>query len=280
MTHIIGKPKPPKRGATFADVAHKHWFACLGLRFQRIGDAAYRFREDGEPSCVPIKMNQPVQLLTQPQPIDPEPDPDVCTPEKVENGAILQDSDGLCMRIFDNEHMLVDLQSGEAWTPGTLGSWRRVTASVVVHEEPGTHVMRDDDRGGARLQFWGGGEAQSSTGVSWEQLQAIVQQGAALLAAADERERQGDPGSAERDSLVQALAHDPDAMRRFNQAKPAEDRSKPAPGWEWGSNPAGYKMGRLDEDNWRSDVFSSREDAIAATWLKHDAQQAGEGGGE
>jgi hypothetical protein len=65
--------------------------------------------------------------------------------------------------------------------------------------------------------------------------------------------------------------------------EPAEDRSKPAPGWDVVPKAKDYEVSRADMSipAWKrlaKGGFLTRADATAWTWKQHDAQQAWKGG--
>ncbi len=213
---------------------------------------------------------------------------------------IEESTPGGCMVSTDGERFGSDRHSG-----------RRVPASVVIHGEPGTHVDRDSE------DWWSirTGSNEPWVGLNKADLVSIIQQGAALLAQQDAKPEElptarhpmepsddqvradmdlvfTKPGSCEQqvlDSLdpredytdgerehIRELRR---KARELDEAKAAEDRSKPAPGYQvmpQGSCDWGARRAVVGE-YWKTGL-RTKAHAIAWTWTQHDAQQAGEGG--
>ncbi len=305
--NIIGTPPKPRAGATYTVIEEPMGRPSLPWRVRTPGGnllPGYAQKHQAQ-RCA--------DLLNEASQRTPEPDPAVCTYGELEPGerfAFAVTPECFCQRT-DEGHVY----GGYAVTGvDPKMPVRRVPASVVVHEEPGTHV-RPDHRG--HDVFVNGGPC------SFDDLQHIVQQGAALLAQqdvapesdmapsacpecgsseVDEFEpvdgspswacsncgRTTHPGQRkpENDPLVQRLAKDPEALKRFNECKPelAEGRSKPAPfAGDDGLTPLPWAQGfllslaadleRLDER--RADTLRRLAQSLRD---RHDAQQAGEGG--
>ncbi|MEL6705728.1 MAG: hypothetical protein AAFP15_15790 [Bacteroidota bacterium] len=305
MTHIIGTPPEPKRGATFADVPEDNVFFRAGHRWVRLrswlnlcGATRNARKLSGLPDTAWFDPDEPVTLLTQPTPVEPEPDAAVTTygelkPDEV--FALRVTPGSLCWRTDDGH-----VYGGCAVTGmDPQMPVRRVPASLVVHEEPGSanewpsvgQLLPDSDVVQLLLP-------EGVMGMPRARAEALCSQLAWTLHALAQRDAKPDtpaepvehrrtsrfpPGSAESDPLVQALAADLEAMRRFNEYKPesAEDRTKPAPGWAVVNPPGsdcwhGVSRAPCRATPTRRDYL----DAVRDTWREHDAAQAREDGGE
>ena len=84
MTHTIQSPKPRKQGATFADVPDESLFEYRGTLFRRSPDitskgGSRRNAVNCHTGGLALFYDLDPVTLVSVQPIDPEPDPDVCT---------------------------------------------------------------------------------------------------------------------------------------------------------------------------------------------------------
>jgi len=209
-------------------------------------------------------------------PRDPEPDPAVTTYGELKLGLnglhVDPDYGELCILTESSPLTIVSLGTGAPKYPAPGDPVRRVAASVVVHEEPGTHLRAALNGTGVLLVE---GPAKI---IPWDQLRAIVQQGAALLAQEPASPESGEPyrmtteqGRAVHQALVGSVEED-DFV-----GEPAEDRSKPAPGYDRPDH-GGKGWYSRGPDRHLFGPFDTPKQLIAATWAKHDAQQAGKGG--
>lgn len=192
MTHIIGKPPAPKRGATFADVPEEGVFLWAGHRWVRLAPGrdlngvqrnARRISRHGDLTW--FDDGEPVTLLDV-TPRDPEPDPAVTTYGELEPGGRYLNLDSS----YECDILLAKTPRGPVGVDGRNRPMppaslpvRRVPTSVVVHEEPGSYVERS--LGSAQVfRVLCPAENRHITVLDRE-LQRIVQQGAALLAQQD-----------------------------------------------------------------------------------------------
>lgn len=208
--NIIGTPPKPRAGATYTVIEEPMGRPSLPWRVRTPGGnllPGYAQKHQAQ-QCADL-LNDVTSRTT-------EPDPAVCTYGELEPGEwAVDDCYGPSMRIEESTPGGYMVSTDGERFGSDRHSGRRVPASVVVHEEPGTHV---------RLHHRGHDAFVNGGPCSIADLQHIVQQGAALLAQQD--------AQPEDDPLVQRLAKDPEALRRFNEAKPkaAEERCKGAEG--------------------------------------------------
>lgn len=263
-THIIGKPPAPKGGGNVRIEERGHGSGyCVSLSGPMSRGEAERFARALEEAAAP--------------------DPAVTTYGELEPGGFCQFTDSTRTDLWQKGHR------GQYLT-GTTGDFsavrdhdpvRPVAVSVVVHEEPGTHVW-PDDADSSRVAIL---EPESGR-MSYERAEAktIVRQLAAWLAQEPASPESDEPDPEDVDPLIADGLHgrplgDSELRRCFTEPESAEDRSKPAPGWSVAVNT------RHERDLWearRGDgyggYFDFETDAIAWTWAQRDAQQAGKGG--
>lgn len=170
-------------------------------------------------------------------PRDPEPDPAVTTYGELEPGGIVESDGDLGIRTWEDgtsAAFLVDLESGEPWQP--RNPVRRVSASVVVHEEPGTHVW-PDDADSSRVAIL---EPESGR-MSYDRAEAetIIRQLTAWLAQEPASPESGEPEPAELQAgdrigvVFEGCSDDVHGLRvGIVKRQPAEDRSELATNYE------------------------------------------------
>lgn len=289
MTHIIQSPKPRNQGATFADVpiaADKNDMRALflngaGCILQRCGKR--EAREFGLERRYEYGLGDQATPLSV-QPIDPEPDPDVCTYGELRIGETFAFSDelGALLRRTDEGHVYIGCGQHYSHRPdGT--SVRRVSASVVEHEEPGTPGGRgqvevaDEPGNGVFLH----GHHYGETIWADEEIAGrLIRQLAAWLAqqaASPESDDVSACGVCSSDESCDCECPDADALPSCLKPEPAEDRSKPAPGYTVRHVVNRWVLERPGTPFFLKD--SSKTFLIRRSWAQHDAQQAGEGGG-
>ncbi len=161
MTHIIGKHPAPKRGVTFADVQRGQSLEQppgSGLRYTLplAGNASDAVSwTTGATST--FDADAPVVLLRT-EPVDPAPDPGVTTYGELRPGEyfVFPDTptiirERVAIETTHRQPKATGCQivgSHHAAAADSVCHWaadelvRRVTASVVVHKEPGTCWMR------------------------------------------------------------------------------------------------------------------------------------------
>ncbi len=195
MTHIIQSPKPRKRGATFADVpiaADKDDMRALflngaGCILQRCGKRWAR--EFGLEQRYEYGLGDQATPLSV-QPIDPKPDPDVCTYGELEPGEWFEWSAGP-LALHKGAHLRLEsgwlhVRHGVQWAHAEADHpVHPVSASVVEHEEPGGQWVKPAHRG--HFAYVNGSPADRET------LATIVRQGAALLAQQAASSESGEP---------------------------------------------------------------------------------------
>ena len=184
MTHIIGTPPAPKRGATFADVPIGSDYECLGVRGHRLSRTRAVLlsgpRAGQQVTVDELKLADSVTLLTQPTPVEPEPDPSVTTYSGLQEGEWFEfpeEPDAVCLR-FRTGYVEA---GGTAYIGNSIPCSEpvhRVPASLVVHEEP-THVRLSEGELAVRNGQGQWTRLAREAGVLL--LQALVRQGAAIL---------------------------------------------------------------------------------------------------
>ena len=260
--NVIGKPPAPKRGATFADVPRGDLFGHRSGSTYRKRDASSAISTVSG-ITVSFEPGVPVTLLTQPTPVEPEPDPAVVACGELPPGSLFThhlDADpgnDIWMRGDERD---MHTRDGRLSETGEETPVRRVPASLVVHEEPGKWVSEDG-------HFLHHGSAFKLT---VETATAMARQLVGWLAREAAKPK---PPSADERRAAQIAR-----LPTQRLPEPAEDRTKPAPGW---SSPY-YRLGGwcTSGPHKAHNGFSSPADAIAWTWAEHDAAQAREDGGE
>jgi len=299
--HIIGAP-PEKRGATFADIAKTQVFDAKDPS-ERASDGIVRWVESRgrarqlnalSADWVKFPADWPVIPLAL-TPVEPEPDPAVTTYGELKPGqwfVVLnvspQDDEGVhqkgwsneCTRLSDGKHgvchdeIYVRVLSPLEVAAHILDA-AGVAASVVVHEEPGRFPLVTKDGPGFRFM----GIYLSDR----EQFEHALSEAAHVLAQRDASPASEPEPSTWYEQEASKNGHAVDCDRRDWDTnpctcEPAEDRSKPAPGF---SEPhpcwlvphyPGASDGQLFIGIPQSQAM------IEASWAQHDAQQTGNGG--
>ncbi len=266
MTHIIGTPPKPKGGATFADV-------IVGGVCELPGNVGmcWKLSEQEARQCrtgarFPVPADRPVVLLDI-TPIDPEPDPAVTTYGELYIGEVFAfaDEPQTLLRRTDEGHVYLGCGQHFGQRPDETPV-RRVAASVVIHDPSRTLVQVD-------------GDTVLSIGPvhTLADLPALCSQIADVLA-----KQAASPESALGTCWETGEACTQGCKTTCGKTgldvEPAEDRSKPAPG---------YAVSMYNSWRWRVVLLTgvahypadqTEQGAIRETWTLHDAQKAGKGG--
>lgn len=186
-------------------------------------------------------------------------------------------------RLDTNEECHRD--SGWGWGDAV----NELVASVVEHEEPGSHVHRGSVTtvDGQLFGLLGRFHTREWMERVQGQIAALLAADAFLvpnsaLSAKDQSAQRDASPESEPDDLLERLGpHNADILRGCGvppaDRKPTEDRSKPAPGWDEPDSTQWFSRG---PDRHLAGPFMSRMAFVEHTWKQRDAEQARREGGE